>query len=65
LPVHQFGLRVGVYTIGDVAIRENGYDPVKEIAIFVPCACDVDLHHKYFRSRENVTTQAAKEIPSH
>jgi hypothetical protein len=41
LPVQQFGLRAGVYTIGDVVILENGYDPVKEIAIFVPCACDV------------------------
>lgn len=32
LPVNEFGLRISVHNIGDVAIRKSGYDPVRKIA---------------------------------
>jgi len=32
LPVNEFGLRISVHNIGEVAIRKNCYDPVRKIA---------------------------------
>jgi hypothetical protein len=61
LPVCEFGLRISVHNIGEVAIRKSCYDPVKEIAQNRILRLRHVNQISLVRETKHVTTQATVE----